>query len=239
MADIEQVLFDMDGTLTTTTFDDEYSSVWHVTASVLGDEALAVQEELVDQWAAGDDRFVRDGQRDYELFVDATVEMHAEQGLTREMFYDEVLSHMAFNPGVEEAVDAINRAGYDTAIISGGVGPQAAYVGEELGIDAVYASCSYEWDDDGRLVDWQTYPSDHAGKTAFMHGLLAEKGLSPDQALFVGDGSNDVHIARTVSRDGGVSIGYDPADELRPVVDDVIDPAEDDFTAVVDRYDLH
>ncbi len=226
--------FDMDGTLTTTTFEDEYSSVWHVTAQVLGDDAVAAQEALVEQWNSGHDRFCRDGERDYELFVDATAAMHKKHGLTKEMYYEDVLDHLGFQPGVEETIDTLHDAGYRTAIVSGGMGPQADYVADILDIDTVYAACDYAWDEDGQLDDWDTYPSDHAGKTAFMDGVRAETTTDPEDVIFVGDGSNDIHIAQTVSRRGGTSIGYDPGEELAAVVDYDIDPDTQDFTAVLD-----
>jgi phosphoserine phosphatase len=48
--------------------------------------------------------------------------------------------------------------------------------------------------------------------------MVREYGLSPNEWLFVGDGANDVPIARTAP----ISVGYRPHPELRKVVTHVI-----------------
>jgi phosphoserine phosphatase len=56
-------------------------------------------------------------------------------------------------------------------------------------------------------------PSDHQGKAAFMRQVIEEHGISPSECVFVGDGMNDVYLAREV----GISISFNGQHQLKSV----------------------
>jgi phosphoserine phosphatase len=56
-------------------------------------------------------------------------------------------------------------------------------------------------------------PCDFSGKLHFILLILREYGLSPDDWIFVGDGTNDVPVARKAP----VSIAYAAHPELRRI----------------------
>jgi phosphoserine phosphatase len=75
------------------------------------------------------------------------------------------------------------------------------------------------WDDDGVLVHWNIFPSDYEGKVDFVRLLMREYGVRREECGFVGDGKNDVPIAREV----GTSFAYQAQPELRDVATHEVD----------------
>ena len=84
---------------------------------------------------------------------------------------------------------------------------------KDLRIDHAFAACEYFWDGDGKLLHWNLLPCDYEGKADFMKLIMKEHGLKPEQCAFVGDGKNDVHLAKAV----GLSIAFNAAEELQKV----------------------
>jgi phosphoserine phosphatase len=81
-----------------------------------------------------------------------------------------------------------------------------------LGIDHTFAACEYFFDQSsGRLVHWNLIPCDYEGKVDFMRLMMREYGISPADCAFIGDGVNDVPIAKEV----GLSIAFNAAGELQ------------------------
>ena len=69
-------------------------------------------------------------------------------------------------------------------------------------------------------------PCDFGGKIDFTQFMLREYGLGSDDWLFVGDGANDVPIARVAP----VSVGYRP----HPRQGEVVTRAIDEFYELLD-----
>jgi phosphoserine phosphatase len=94
-------------------------------------------------------------------------------------------------PGMKIAVATMRANGAYTALVSGGFTYFTSRVRELLGFDCDLAN-SLELVD-GRLTGRIPPPIlDAAGKVEALRRLAAERGLAPDQALAVGDGSNDI-----------------------------------------------
>jgi len=62
-------------------------------------------------------------------------------------------------------------------------------------------------------LHWNLLPCDYEGKVDFMRLIMKEHGLSPEECAFVGDGVNDIFLAKEV----GTSISFNGAEELQRV----------------------
>ena len=103
---------------------------------------------------------------------------------------------------------------YELLLISGGFRELAARAQKDLSILHAFAACEYLFDENGSLKSYNLLPCDFEGKIEFITLMLDEYGLSHADWLFVGDGANDVVVAKQAQ----VSIGYRPHPELRKVV---------------------
>lgn len=104
---------------------------------------------------------------------------------------------MQLNPGAAELVAACQQAGLKTLLVSGGFTFFAARVQEQLGLDVIHAN-ELEIDPGtqqltGCLVDqpWGDI-CDGDEKRRKLLQTCSEMGISPMQAIAVGDGANDL-----------------------------------------------
>lgn len=227
--EIELVFFDMEGTIYRKEVRDSKGntapSAWTVISRELGKEAERLEDETKEKWNRGE-------YSGYIEWMEDTIDIHQKHGLTREMFED-IMSTIPYRNGVQQTFDQLREDGVRTALITGGFKHQADKAQRDLKIDHAFAACEYLWDEDGKLQHWNLLPADYEGKVDFMNLVMDEHGLTPEQCAFVGDGSNDVPLARKA----GLSISYNGPEELEEVSDYVINQTEEneDFTEIL-RY---
>ena len=102
-----------------------------------------------------------------------------------------IAERLTVTEGAERLISTLKALGYKTAILSGGFQYFAEYLQAKLGIDEVHANIL---DVENGVVtgEVQGHIVDGARK-AFLLTQLAEKmGISPEQAIAVGDGANDL-----------------------------------------------
>ncbi len=204
---IKLVFFDVEGTLFKKVYKDSQGntapSAWTLIAEHLGPEAHKEEEETKVKWTnkkyAG-----------YVEWMDDTVRIHQKYGLKKDLF-DQVVNSVDFQPGVKETFKELKKRGLKTAVICGGFKASATRAQKELKIDHAFAACEYFWDEKGKILHWNTMPCDYEGKTDFMKLIIKEHGLTPDECAFVGDGRNDVPLAKAV----GLSISFNGPKELQ------------------------
>lgn len=199
------------------------ANAWHAIAESLGPEALAEENATKDKWNNGE-------YAGYVEWMEDTIRIHQKYGL-RKWTYDKVFSKVRYNSGVIAAFTKLREKGVRTALISGGFKSQADKALVDLKINHAFAACEYFWDKKGRLVHWNLLPADYEGKVDFMKLIMKEHGLSPKDCAFVGDGKNDVHLARAV----GTSIAFNGAEKLQEASTYSINQPEgkEDFRAVL------
>lgn len=221
------VFFDVEGTIfrkvKTDTRGNVAPSAWALIGRLLGEEAWVEQLETHRIWTEG-------GYKGYVEWCRATIEMHKRRGLTRG-FFENVISSIEYHSGTHETFRKLREAGVYTALISGGFKAQADRAQRDLLIDHAFSACEYFWDAEGNPLWWNLLPCDYEGKVDFMGLIMKEHGISPAQCAFVGDGKNDIHLAKKV----GVSVCFNGARELAEVCTHVIDQpdGEEDFRALV------
>jgi phosphoserine phosphatase len=122
--------------------------------------------------------------------------------------------HLQLNPGVEPFVQACQRAGLKTLLVSGGFTFFSDRVRARLGLDFARANV-LEIESGaltGRLVDrpWGDIV-DGAEKKRVVLEVCELMGIAPEQAIAVGDGANDLPMMGVA----GLSIAYHPKPAVR------------------------
>jgi phosphoserine phosphatase len=201
------VFLDMEGTLLRKEYrlDDGTvaPSAWTVLAEALGPECLAAENATKARWVAK-------AYSGYLEWMRDTIRIHKQFGLTERIFR-EVIESVPFMRNVEIALGRIHAAGAVTCIVTGGFKALADRVQRRLRIHHAFAACDYFFDPDTGLIDhFNLLPADEAGKVDFMNLTCREYGVDPDECAFVGDGMNDVHLARAV----GFSVAFNGQPDL-------------------------
>ena len=205
-------------------------SAWTLLAECLGPDALRKEEETKDLWLQG-------GYSSYIEWMQDTIRIHKRYGLTADLF-TQVMNSVEETLGVREAVSVFHERGAVTAIISGGFKALADRLQRSLKVEHALVGCKYFFDPDtGLLEHWNLLPSDYEGKVDFMTLIMKEHKVRKEECVFVGDGQNDVWMAREV----GLSIAFNAHPDLRKVCTYTIDqpPGQEDFRAVADCIDFH
>ena len=142
----------------------------------------------------------------------ATIEIHKSYGLTQQIFRD-VISSAEYNPEVGETLLSLDRTSYEPVLVSGGFKELALRAQTDLGIDHAFCACEYFFDESGEITGQNLLPCDFEGKIDFIKLMLREYRLPPDAWIFVGDGKNDVPIAKRAP----VSVAYAAHPALKDV----------------------
>ncbi len=198
-------------------------SAWTLIAEILGPDALREEEETKDRW--------NDGKYSgYIEWMRETIRIHQKYGLTVEAF-NEALDAVEPMPGAAQTVAQLHTRGYVTAMISGGFKRLVDRLQRSFRIDHALAGCEYFFDDAGQLEHWNLMPADYEGKVEFMHALIREYGTGSEHCIFVGDGPNDVALAKAV----GVSICFNGPKMLSEVTTHSVIQSlgEEDLTAIL------
>ena len=114
---------------------------------------------------------------------------------------------LRFNPGAQELITAAKAAGLTTLLVSGGFTFFADRVKAGLGIDFARSNMLEVQDSQltGRMVDqaWGDI-CDGAEKRRTLLEVASLMGISPQQAIAVGDGANDLPMMGAA----GLSVAY-------------------------------
>jgi phosphoserine phosphatase len=202
-------------------------SQWPAIAHALGEDAVKAELATQRRWASKE-------YAGYLEWVEATCEIHKRFGLTREIMSN-LVEKAQLMPGAKDLVDYLRQEGFKTVLMTGAVKSFADKVQIELGIDHAFAACEYFFDKSGKLIHWNTLPCDYEGKRNLMEVVVKEHGTKSDQCLFVGDGKNDVELARSV----GLSVCFNGHDDLKAISTIVISQkkGEENLVEVIDELE--
>jgi phosphoserine phosphatase len=193
LADFRLIAFDMDSTLINIECVDEIADVVDRKAEVAAITEAAMRGEITDYKASLRKRVA--------LLRGVTV-------ADLEQVYTERLQ---LNPGAAELVAACRKAGLKTLLVSGGFTFFTDRVRDQLGIDFTRSNvleiesgpnCGQLT---GRMVDqpWGDI-CDGAEKRKMLLETCAALGISPKQAIAMGDGANDLPMMG----EAGLSVAY-------------------------------
>lgn len=196
-------------------------SAWTVLAKEIGEECYLDEEKTKDLW-------IQKKYISYTQWMKDTLKIHIKHGMEKRHL-EKIISMAELQDGAQELISAIRAEGSITALISGGFKELADVVQLSLKIDHAYSACEYFFDDDGRVVHFNLLPTDELGKFVFMEHLASEYNIKLNDCVFVGDGKNDVFLARRV----GMSIAFNAQPELRSISTHAIDQEVPDLSAII------
>ena len=136
------------------------------------------------------------------------------KGVTLASMEEVYAQRLQLNPGVAELVAACKKAGMKVLLVSGGFTFFAERVCERLGIDYMRSNV-LEIEDGvltGRMIDqpWGDI-CDGAEKRKTLIEICAQLGISPKQAIAVGDGANDLPMMG----EAGLSVAFQAKPKVR------------------------
>jgi phosphoserine phosphatase len=196
LADFKLVAFDMDSTLINIECVDEIAAAAGRKAEVAAITEAAMRGEIAD----------------YKESLRQRVALLKD--VPESALHAVYLQHLQLNPGVETFVQACQRAGLKTLLVSGGFTFFSERIRARLKLDFARANV-LEIEAGaltGRLVDrpWGDIV-DGAEKRRVLLEVGELMGVAPEQAIAVGDGANDLPMMRVA----GLSIAYHPKPAVR------------------------
>jgi len=200
MAKIKLIFFDMEGTIFKKAVRLSHTSVapsaWCALAQRLSPRAYEEERLTQDKWNKG-------LYSSYIEWMEETIKIHKKYKLTKSLFL-RVIDSIEYMPGVRNVFKFLNTERIPTCLISGGFKYQGDKALVDLGIRHSFVACEYFWDKKGYLKSWNLLPADEEGKLDFMKLIIKEYKFSKTDCAFVGDGENDIPIAKSV----GISIAF-------------------------------
>lgn len=171
------VCFDMDSTLIGTEVIDELAD-----RAGVGAEVRAITESAM----RGEIDFCESFTRRVALL----------KGLDESVMRD-IAENLPITEGVDRMMRVLKRAGYKTAILSGGFTYFGNYLKQRFGFDYVYAN-ELEIDDDGKLTGRYVGDIVDGKRKAELLRLIAQvENVNIAQTIAVGDGANDLPMLAT------------------------------------------
>lgn len=189
LADYRLIAFDMDSTLINIECVDELADATGRKAEVAAITEAAMRGEITD---------FKDSLRRRVALLKGVTQAQMQA------VYDE---RLRLNPGAAELLAACRAAGLHTLLVSGGFTFFAERVQQRLGIDQMRANVLAQQDGvlTGGLIaqDWGDI-CDGAEKRRTLLQTCERLGISPAQAIAVGDGANDLPMMEAA----GLSVAY-------------------------------
>lgn len=199
LKDFKLIAFDMDSTLINIECIDEIASAVGLKESVARITELTMRGEIKD---------FKESLRQRVSLLKGTPESALKE------VYEQRLK---LNPGAENLLEICRSAGLKSLLVSGGFTYFAKRVMQSLQIDFMRSN-ELEIKDgylSGQLIpqEWGVICDGEEKKRTLIQ-TCANLGVSPAQAIAVGDGSNDIPMMLACSSHGGLSVAY----HAKPIV---------------------
>ena len=203
------VAFDIDGTLIT---HPRNKTVWEVlNHRFLGDDTVNAERHAL----------FRAGRISYEEWVSLDIQGWCDAGATRD---DIVACFDALRPvnGARATLEALEAGGVHLVAISGTLDVLLSTVLPDAPFHEVYSN-RIGFDADGRIRGWTATPFDMEGKAVALRTVSLRTRIPLERCAFVGDSSNDVHIAEAA----GFTVAFNPRSKALERVADVVVKSDD------------
>ena len=139
---------------------------------------------------------------------------------------EKLANELPLMEGAEKTIEALKEKDYEVAIISGSFDVVGNAIKDKLGIDYVFTNEFIV--EDGKLTGEVAGPLVTGTKLDILNDLIAEKDISLEDVIAVGDGANDISMIDAV----GCGIAFNAKPSLKEIADVVVD--EKDLTKILD-----
>ncbi len=183
-------------------------------------DSTLVDAEIIDELAkyAGVEEEVKriteramKGEIDFKKALEERVKLL--KGLPVEVL-EKIYKNIRLTEGARELIQALKRAGYKVAVVSGGFTYFTERLKEELGLDYAFGN-ELEIKDGkltgkikGRIIDAEE-------KARIIEEIAKKEGISKENVVAVGDGAND----RIMIKNAGLGIAFNAKEVLKEVAD--------------------
>lgn len=188
------IVFDMDSTLVDAEIIDELAKYAGVEEEVKRITEKAMRGEI-----------------DFKKALEERVKLL--KGLPVEVL-EKIYRNVKLTEGAKELIQALKRAGYKVAVVSGGFTYFTERLKEELGLDYAFGN-ELEIKDGkltgrikGRIIDAEE-------KARIIEEIAKKEGISKENIVAVGDGAND----KIMIENAGLGIAFNAKDVLKDVAD--------------------
>ena len=183
------------------------SYIWTAIAKALGEDAMREELETQRKWARREYDACRGNP--YLQWVNDSIKIHRRFHLKR-MEFERIIDRAVYVRGVQEFFRRLDRNAYIPVFVSGGMQNLNRKACRDLHVatEDSYAACEYFFDSDNEIDENLTFmnTSNFHGKRELIDVSLRKYGLGKDDWLFIGDGVNDIEVAKAAP----LSIGIDP-----------------------------
>ena len=194
---IELIVFDLDNVIIDGEAIDEIGKLVNVQDEI---------EEITKKAMNGDLDFETSIKKRVKLLEGASVED-----------IQKLASEMKLMEGAEEAIKGLKDNGYEVAVISGSFDLIANPLKEKLDLDYLFTNKLEE--KDGKLTGEVSGPLVEGSKADVLNSIVADKGISVDECIAVGDGANDISMIELAKF--GIAFNAKPA--VKEVADVIIE----------------
>ncbi|MDO8774010.1 MAG: phosphoserine phosphatase SerB [Burkholderiaceae bacterium] len=200
LKDFKLIAFDMDSTLINIECVDEIADAAGRKAEVAAITEAAMQGIITD---------FKDSLRRRVALLEGVSVASMEEVYTQ---------RLRINPGAKELIDTCKAAGMKVLLVSGGFTFFANRVQERLSIDFARSNVLEAQNGKltGKLVNqpWGDI-CDGEEKRRMLLSTCADLGITPGQAIAMGDGANDLPMMRACADAGGLSVAYHAKPKVR------------------------
>lgn len=196
-------------------------SAWTALAKEISEDCYLEEELTKDLWLQN--KYIS-----YTEWMKDSIRIHIKHGMKKHHL-TKITNATKFHDGADEFFEFLRKENIITALISGGFKHLADLVQTRLYIDHAYSACEYFFDKKGNVKHFNLLPTDEVGKLVFMKHLAEEYAVSLNDCIFIGDGKNDVYLAKEV----GTSIAFNAQAELIDVSTYSIKQSKPDLSALI------